>query len=120
ITLHSDTNESLINSTNLAVNEVYNWLCSNRLSLNINKSKIIKYNWYKTNESYERVKIHKLHCKNYTDCDCDYLEFVEQYKYLGVMIDQKLSWSCHVNYIANKLRICNVMLYKLKYAANIK
>src|SRR5690606_2207122 len=79
-----------------------------------------KYSWYHNTSICGTMKIHKIQCSKNADCDCGSLDFVEQYKYLGVIIDSKISWSIHVNYIAKKFRFCNIMLYKLKYSAGIK
>ena len=34
-------------------------------------------------------------------------------KHLGVKVDSKLNWKCHVNAIAIRLNLANAMLYKV-------
>lgn len=42
---------------------------------------------------------------NLNNCDCEIIDQVEQIKYLGVIIDQKISWKPrHVNHLQNELR----------------
>jgi len=37
-------------------------------------------------------------------CDCTSIERVAQYKYLGIIIDHKLSWEPHIQYLKHKIR----------------
>src|SRR5690606_36870241 len=103
LTLYSASSEPLLANAKVSINQVFNWLSSNLYSLNIKKSKIIRYSWCKSDACFDKIFIHSYTCSNRVDCACDYLEYVDRYKYLGVIIDSKLSSSCHVNYICKKL-----------------
>ena len=38
------------------------------------------------------------------------IEYVAHFKFLGVIIDYNMTWSSHINYIANKLsRMCGII-----------
>src|SRR5690606_13972559 len=107
-------NARLIEKSNRIVKKLHNWLCMNKLLINVKKCKIIKYNWIKDNSILNAVRLHSNDCSNLNCNVCPPLDYVNNYKYLGIIIDSKLSWTDHVNYIACKLRYCLVMLYKLK------
>ena len=40
------------------------------------------------------------------------IEQVEQFRYLGVILDNKLNWNAHINYVALKLAQCAGVIYK--------
>src|SRR5690606_8856355 len=65
------------------------------------------------------VYIHNRSC-DLLNCECPHLSMVDCYKYLGVYIDSKLSWSEHISHIMKRLRLANVMLYKLQNAVHPK
>src|SRR5436190_18267556 len=49
----------------------------------------------------------KLHlCDDYESevCDCGVIDSVNTYKYVGVIIDSRLSWSSHIQYVNGRLR----------------
>ena len=74
LTLCSNSMESLLTKANLIANQVYIWLSSNLLSLNISKSKIIMYSWYKNDDFFDKIIIHNNNCTNFVNCDCHCLE----------------------------------------------
>ncbi|XP_039279696.1 uncharacterized protein LOC120350422 [Nilaparvata lugens] len=72
---------------------VRKWLDQNKLTLNVDKTKYLPI-YFKSNSSLvqEIIRLHS--CDDYQSptCDCGVLKRVEQYRYLGVLIDHKLSW----------------------------
>ena len=50
--------------------------------------------------------------------DHNIISRVSSIKYLGVCIDDKLSWSSHINQVALKLSKCNGVIYKLRKYVN--
>lgn len=59
-----------------------------------------------------------LHNKSKVGCSCDSLEMVENYKYLGLIIDHHFSWKQHINKVCDKLRSVLVKFYHLKNVLN--
>ena len=43
------------------------------------------------------------------------IEHINEFKFLGVKVDTHLSWTPHINYVANKLSRINGILTKLKH-----
>ena len=87
------TNEMELKLTN-EIAKLTNWLKANTLSLNINKTHTVNFS-----------KSHNIRTRqNNIIIDGKAIETVNYTKFLGVVIDNKLSWSAHIKYI-----ICNKM-----------
>ena len=66
-----------------------NWYNANKLSLNVNKTVLLKF--WPTGSSFDiQVSNTTLSNQHFT-------------KFLGVMIDDKLTWNAHLNKVYNKL-----------------
>ena len=90
---HSDeyTLEQLMNHD---LHEIHSWLITNKLSLNVIKTKyMIVASHYRIKHLEHQFSIHVNH---------HYLTRDNSYKYLGVEIDQSLTWRDHVDNIAKK------------------
>ena len=103
--LQSNNLGELKNQANKEMNNVGDWLISNKLTLNIGKSKymIIHRKENKISDEFSLA------------INGSKLERCKQYKYLGVLIDDKLTWKSHVQHICTKIgRTCGA-LAKLRY-----
>ena len=80
----------LESEVNNELSKVYQWLGSNKLTLNISKSKFMLVT--KKKKLDISIKI-----------DNEELEQCNTYKYLGVMFDKDLSWKPHIDYISSKI-----------------
>lgn len=81
------------------LNNLYKWLCGNRLKLNINKTKYMILTRRNINEDdITELKIND-----------EILQRVNSIKYLGIIIDSKLKFEDHINYtiekVANKIGV---------------
>ena len=88
--------------------EVRTWLCANKLSLNINKSKYMLF--------YKRI----LKFRPTIDLliNNQPIDRVLEFKFLGFLIDEHLTWSKHTAYISNKMAKNVGMLFKLRKTLN--
>ena len=87
----SDSNINLlINRVNNQLNIMDLWLRKNKLSLNYSKTSFIIFNKQSNKTcNYEfKLKINN-----------NFIKRVNSIKYLGVLIDSKLSWSEHLDYL---------------------
>ena len=91
---------------NHELNNIYNWLCLNKLSLNIKKTKFMIFHTLHKNidSMIPQIKI-KDTC----------IERVLSFNYLGLLIDEHLSWTPHVNNIATKISKYTGVLCRLKH-----
>ena len=89
---------------NVEINKVHQWLVSNKLTLNISKSKFMI------------VSNKKCLTNKFKVCIQDTpLEKCDHYKYLGVIIDNKLNWKSHIEYISTKISKACGVLAKLRH-----
>jgi hypothetical protein len=81
------------------------WLDQNTLTLNIEKTKYIPI-FFRNNSdpAPRRLTLHTCDDLQSVTCNCNVIERVEKYKYLGVIIDQKLSWAPHIQEVKKRLR----------------
>ena len=97
--------DSLLCEINNHLPAVYDWLCSNKLTLNLTKTKYIIF-MPRQRESYNLyppLTIANV-CLDKSSC----------VKYLGVYIDCHLTWHDHIDYICDKIsKNVNIMV-KLK------
>ena len=98
--LYADKNpKSLETIVNCELLKVVDWLIANKLSLNIKKTNYIIFHPYQKRINFSmRIKVYDGRTNTFFD-----LERKDHVKYLGVIIDQHLSWKHHINYIALKI-----------------
>jgi hypothetical protein len=103
--INESENMSTLNERiNAELSKVYDWLCVNKLSLNITKTKGMIF-------SFKQKTISELPKLNINNIEIGY---VDDFKFLGININRNLSWQNHINYIANKLSRTNGVLCRLK------
>ena len=99
-----NTIETIVN-TELKL--VSNWLRLNKLSLNTTKTELVIFRSKRS--KLERDIIIKLNGKRLTPTD--------NVKYLGMYLDNYLSWDFHIHKLSNTLSRANGILSKLRYNA---
>ena len=81
------------------------WFLANNLKINYDKSKFVAFsNDIRTTPQKSEITIHnQLNC-NFTTCTCPKLFKQAFSKYLGITIDQNLTWNIHIENLIIKLR----------------
>ena len=100
--------EILESDINAEIDNVYAWLCANKLSLNIEKSNFVLFH-----PPQRKITQHfhlAIASKTIKQTNC--------IKYLGIYIDSNLNWKQHTEYIAKKIRRSIGLLSKLRYYVN--
>ena len=95
----------LSTNINTELNLVYEWLCLNKLSLNIKKTKFMIFHNRQRNIN---SIIPNLHINNH------FIERVTNFNFLGVTLDQHMSWDAHINKISSKISRTAGILSRLK------
>ena len=115
--LYADKNlKSLETIVNCELIKVVVWLIANKLSLNIKKTNYIIFHPYQKPISYDiRIKAYDSRTKT-----SFVLERKDHVKYLGVIIDQHLSWKHHINYIALKISRNIGIISRLRHFVPLK
>ena len=87
------------NLNNTELSKIYDWLVANKLSLNIKKSNFVIFRPRQKILNYQvNLKVFGHHTNGYIS-----LEHKKFIKYLGVLIDENLSWSYHIAHVASKI-----------------
>ncbi len=110
----SDSNiDHLYVKANMLINCLFEWFCSNRLSLNANKTKYIvirppslRGDIYNTDICIQNSKLHRIG----NDCA------EKAVKFLGILIDENLTWKEHLSHINKKI---SRALFTLKQVKNV-
>ena len=95
---------------NIQLKKVHEWLCANKLSLNIDKSNFVIFHPTQKKVNYEINLI--INDKS--------LEQKVHTKYLGVIIDCNLNWKAHVHELSKKLSRGIGVLSKLRHFVTTK
>ena len=72
------------------IDSIHTWCTNNRMRINISKSKVLRITWAKNPG-----------VPNYTYNNTP-LESVKEYKYLRIMLNNRLQWNTHVDYVVKK------------------
>ena len=88
---------------NTEINKVNTWLRLNKLSLNVEKTKCMLFHKRRTPPVI-----------NFSINNRD-IDRVAQFTFLGIILDENLSWKNHINMISKKLSKINGVLHRLKY-----
>ena len=79
---------------NVELRKVYDWLCVNKLSLNVSKSRCLVFK----NPKYPTV------CKPFElEINNEKIKCVSEFNFLGIMIDEFLSWNPHTKMVTSKI-----------------
>ena len=106
---HIDKSIKKLNKfVNFDLKNLSNWLNANKISLNVSKTELIMFKPRMKKVDFD-LKL-KLNGKR--------LYPTKSVKYLGIKIDESLTWNEHINDIAIKLNRANAMLYKVREFVN--
>ena len=92
------------------LNILENWLCTNYLSLNLQKTLTFSIyidklpNYYTSENNNFKLKIGNTEIRNVTSC-----------KYFGVTLDQHMRWDIHIDNVIKKLRYLLSIFTRLKF-----
>jgi len=93
------------------LNVIAEWFDKNKLNINPQKTKIIHYKF--KNSINNQNQLQEIYLKENNQIKYR-IEVVKNIKYLGTILEDKLTWDLHIKYIEKKLRKINYTLYNLK------
>lgn len=98
--------ETIINVLNVELDKVSIWLQANRLSLNLKKCTFMAF-------SKSKKKLNLRNCQ--VKINNEPIQRVTNTKFLGVYIDECLSWNIHIKELENKISNNIGIMSRLKY-----
>lgn len=118
IIFHEQNWIDTIKTTESGLTNVINWLNTNKLTINISKTKYLTFSINQLGQpTYNEtsVRVHTCSLTKTTHCQCPNLEKVDCIKYLGVWVDQNLNWHKHVDLLTNRVRKLMPVFKKLRH-----
>ena len=89
---------------NSELEKIYRWLCSNKLSLNVGKTKFACFHTAQRIVAYPELKINNF-----------IIDRVTEFNFLGLIISSNMKWKKHIDHIALKLSKIIGIMYRLKF-----
>ena len=91
---HSNQNlPDLINQVNSELNKLFDWFSANKLSINFKKTKYIIFK-QKQKRCNTDLKISLNNIE---------IDLVKEVSFLGVILDEHLTWKAHISHVARKM-----------------
>ena len=114
IYMSSDNYTSLYETANATLASLFDWFCANELFLNASKTKSIIF---KPSNKHGQQNNLNLHINNRIVDHVGELFTEKSTKFLGIHLDEHLTWKAHTNYITVKLPEYYLLLdrYKIFY-----
>ena len=84
---------------------ITDWLCLNKLSLNAKKTKMMIFHHRQRDISKMKLELFINDTK---------IEKVNEFNFLGIMLDECMTWDSHINKISGKISQVNGALSRLK------
>ena len=91
------------NTVNNEINNIYKWLCSNKLSLNVSKTKYMCFHTSNRTVIYPNLKINNSTIDRVTD-----------FKFLGLIISSNLKWNKDIDHVSIKVSKVIGIMFRLK------
>ena len=98
-------NTEASNSINSELKLITNWLCLDKLSLNAKKTKMMIFHHRQRNIKNINLNL------NINDTKIDQ---VNEFNFLGILLDECLTWNAHIQKISSKISRVNGTLSRLK------
>lgn len=117
---NGNTWEDVFRHAQEGLTKVCSWLKANMLTLNVTKTNYIAFAFRSnlfppTNLS---ITAHNCNTPTISNCTCLTLQRTDNIKYLGVVIDQSLTFKLHINTLATRLRKLIYIFKAIKHAAD--
>ena len=102
--LSGDVLDNTISVLKSEMQDLFIWLQTNKLSLNLKKTKSMLWSLSPTTKTINPLIV----------INDNYIERVNSIRFLGIIFDDHLSWNEHISYIANKISCSIGVIGKVK------
>ena len=99
---------SMVGTLNNELKKIHDWTVANRLTINNTKTELLLFSNRRTSHNDEQIIL-----------DENFVSYVDHAKFLGIIIDNKMNFKNHINYIAGKIAKHAGILYRLKHCLTV-
>lgn len=119
VVFSGDTWEEVRKHAETGLIKIAHWLKSNLLTLNISKTNYICFtnNITTQPDNSFKIKIHTCHDPLQHNCLCTAIDKVNCTKYLGILVDQRLTWHAHTELVMSRVRKMTWIFKNLRHVA---
>lgn len=117
--------EGVFDLAECGLSGIATWLENNLLTLNVNKSNYLTFSKSSVTlgQRCNNLKIHSSNCLNRVasvsiTCSCNSLVRSDKVKYLGLIIDDKLTFKHHISALTGRVRKCIYVMKQLRRCAS--
>lgn len=118
LSFYGDTWEQTFNYAQQGFNTVCDWMTSNTLTLNASKTKYVVFSLVEPKYGNKVITAHSTCCPKTQSCTCPTIEEVKSIKYLGVILDCRLTFKEHITYTAKRARKLTYIFKSLRDIAD--
>ena len=98
---------------------IMSWLSCNILTLNLDKTQFMTFGHYRSLPSKSFcISAHVCPYELRNICNCSKITRSDSIKYLGVLIDENLSWKNHIRALTSRIRKHAYIFKQLRYSAS--
>lgn len=101
--ISNDNYREMISVLNQELGKVYDWTISNRLTINTSKTELLIF-----------TNLQNLHFNDEVVLNGTTLQYVDNARFLGVIVDKKMNFKLHIQTINNKISKSCGIFYKIK------
>lgn len=102
-----------------ALGIVMSWLGANILTLNVEKTKCIPFSIQSSTQPDDSFVIKAHTCRNQTNqCLCPFIVRATHVRYLGIMIDNLMSWRVQIDRVSGRVRKLIAIFKNLRHSAD--
>lgn len=117
VIINDNSWKSVMKKAEKAIKELKAWLDGSLLSLNVDKTKFMTFGLTQSAlPAFQYLMVHKHDCKMDTaTCECNQrIERRPFLRYLGVLVDETLTWRNQIEYTTTKIRKLIYKFYQLR------
>ncbi|KAJ8711530.1 hypothetical protein PYW07_008772 [Mythimna separata] len=118
--VHAESWEEARERAEFVLSIVMSWLTANSLTLNVEKTNFITFSLTSSSQPDNSfaVKAHTCDTQNSSHCSCLPLSRTNSVKYLGILIDDLITWNAQIKVLAGRVRKLITVFKNLRYSAD--